>query len=62
METLVKQRPPIDSATLPGDAHDLPILAALEGARFITPWASLLDDGAEPALILGAERRLSGVR
>ena len=41
----------------PADGHDLPILAAAEESRYQPPWESLLDDGVQPALILGAERR-----
>ncbi|HEX4764511.1 MAG TPA: hypothetical protein VFU92_09235 [Usitatibacter sp.] len=46
----------------PADNHDLPLLAAAEDSRYQPPWESLLDDGVQPALILGAERRSSGGR
>ena len=62
MESVVKERPPIERIELPGDAHDLPVLAALEAVRFLTPWESLFDDGIHPSLILGAERRSGGSR
>jgi hypothetical protein len=43
--------------------HDLPILAAQRPDPPRRPdWASLLDDGVQPALVLGAERRLQGPR
>jgi hypothetical protein len=39
------------------EAHDLPVLGVQESARIMIPWESLMDDGVQPALILGAERR-----
>ena len=42
--------------------HDLPILAAEENPRPNLDWESLLASGVQPALILGAERRLQGRR
>ena len=62
MEPVVKERRPVERNELPGDAHDLPVLAALEAARYLTPWESLFDDGVQPSLILGAERRSGGAR
>jgi hypothetical protein len=56
MNPVVVQRPRANEA--PADAHDLPVLGVQESARNITPWESLMDDGVQPALILGAERRL----
>lgn len=44
------------------DSHDLPVLAAAEVSLYQPPWESLLDDGVQPALILGAERRSNGGR
>ena len=48
---------------VPVSDHDLPVLAA---ERLDLPqrpdWPSLLDDGVQPALILGAERRMAGDR
>ena len=44
------------------DGHDLPLLA-LDHVWWQRPdWESLLGDGVEPAMILGAERRLNGER
>ena len=62
MDPVVKERPPVERHQLPGDAHDLRVLAALEAARYLTPWEWLFDAGVQPALILGAERRSSGPR
>ena len=59
MSPIVVERPRAES---PSETHDLPVLAATEGPRHLTPWESLLDDGVQPALILGAERRSGGVR
>ena len=42
--------------------HDLPLLAAECNAHRGPDWESLLEDGGQPALILGAERRLAGRR
>lgn len=49
---------------VPVSDHDLPVLAAQEEPHppQRPDWASLLDDGVQPALILGAERRSSGRR
>ena len=61
MSPVVIERPRVERET-PAETHDLPVLAALEGPRHLTPWESLIDDGVQPALILGAERRSQGVR
>ena len=61
MSPVVMERPRVERA-LPSETHDLPVLGAIEGPRNLTPWESLMDDGVQPALILGAERRSSGVR
>ena len=42
--------------------HDLPVLAAEHSPRVRPDWERLMENGAEPALILGAERRLQGRR
>lgn len=42
--------------------HDLPLLAAQEQPSQRPDWESLLGDGVQPALVLGAERRLEGAR
>ena len=49
---------------VPMSDHDLPVVAAEQQADAPQrpDWASLLDDGVQPALILGAERRSSGQR
>jgi hypothetical protein len=60
METVARQRPIEKPAT--HDTHDLPVLAALQAAKVVTPWESLLEDGVQPSLILGAERRSGGGR
>ena len=44
------------------ESHDLPTLAVEEDPRVVTPWESLIGDGVQPALILGAERRTAGPR
>ena len=44
------------------ESHDLPTMAVEENPAVITPWESLIDDGVQPALILGAERRTTGRR
>ena len=44
------------------ESHDLPTMAVEENPAVITPWESLIDDGVQPALILGAERRTAGPR
>ena len=62
METVVAKRPNADKANPPSDTHDLPVLAAQEAGKVMTPWESLLEDGVQPALILGAERRSGGGR
>lgn len=46
----------------PPDDCDLPLLAATFDLPKAPDWASLLDDGVHPALILGAERRTGGRR
>ena len=68
MKSVVESRPePIADrksrrASPPADNLDLPVLAAAEASRYRPPWESLLDDGVQPALILGAERRSNGGR
>ena len=63
MKTVMETRPEIVADRKPerasplADGHDLPILAAAEQSRYQPPWESLIDDGVQPALILGAERR-----
>ena len=47
---------------VPADGHDLPVLAAEQNPPRLPRWESLMDDGVQPALILGAERRTSGPR
>lgn len=42
--------------------HDLPILALDEHPRVALDWDALLGKGVQPALALGAERRLQGKR
>lgn len=42
--------------------HDLPILAAEENPRPSLDWESLLASGVQPALLLGAERRVQNRR
>jgi hypothetical protein len=42
--------------------HDLPLLAMRLAPRPRPDWESLLDDGVQPALMLGAERRFRGAR
>ena len=42
--------------------HDLPLLAAQEQPVQRPDWESLFGDGLQPALLLGAERRLEGAR
>jgi len=59
-ETVADRKSP--RASPPADSHDLPVLAAAEDSRYQPPWESLLDDGVQPALILGAERRSNGGR
>ena len=46
--------------TLPD--HDLPLLALEHSPRVRIDWESLMDDGMQPSLVLGAERRLRGSR
>ena len=68
MKSVVESRPETIAdrksrrASPPADNHDLPVLAAAEASRYRPPWESLLDDGVQPALILGAERRSNGGR
>lgn len=68
MKTVMEARPEKVADRKPerasplADGHDLPILAAGEESRYQPPWESLLDDGVQPALILGAERRSNGGR
>jgi hypothetical protein len=48
---------------VPASGHDLPVLAATRPDLPVRPdWPSLLEDGIQPALILGAERRMAGDR
>jgi hypothetical protein len=42
--------------------HDIPVLGVELEPAFKPEWESLLADGVQPALILGAERRTSGRR
>ncbi len=42
--------------------HDLPVLAAGYELPHAPDWESLIGDGVEPSLVLGAERRLEGSR
>ncbi len=43
--------------------HDLPVLATEQHAGMLRPqWDKLLSAGVQPALVLGAERRLEGER
>ena len=42
--------------------HDLPVLAAGYELPHAPDWESLIGDGVEPSLVLGAERRLEGPR
>lgn len=44
------------------DGHDLPVLAAEHSPRVRLDWERMMEEGAQPALILGAERRLHGPR
>ena len=56
---LVRIRNPIAAPTAD---HDLPILAVeLENAPR-PDWEALLGDGVQPAIFLGAERRVQGRR
>ena len=46
----------------PGD-HDLPVIATERPDPPQRPdWPSLFDDGVQPAMLLGAERRSQGAR
>ena len=56
MNPVVEKRPRVEREAH-SEAHDLPVLGVQENARIVTPWESLMDDGVQPALILGAERR-----
>ena len=42
--------------------HDLPLLAAQYELPRRPDWESLFGDGVQPAIVLGAERRLQGER
>ena len=42
--------------------HDLPLLAAQHELPRRPDWESLIGDGVQPSLALGAERRLQGER
>jgi hypothetical protein len=42
--------------------HDLPVLAAMESSTRRPDWESLMDDGVQPTIVLGGERRLRGRR
>ena len=61
MNSVVVQRPQVKREP-PRETHDLPVLAVMERPLSLTPWETLLDDGVQPSLVLGAERRLVGVR
>ena len=61
MRPVVMQRPQVERERS-RETHDLPVLAAMERPLSITPWESLLEDGVQPSLVLGAERRSVGVR
>ena len=42
--------------------HDLPILALEETCTLQLDWDELIDDGVQPALLVGGERRWHGRR
>lgn len=42
--------------------HDLPILALEEASTLQLDWDELIDDGVQPALLVGGERRWHGRR
>jgi hypothetical protein len=42
--------------------HDLPLIATEHELPRAPDWESLMGDGVEPAMLLGAERRLEGLR
>lgn len=58
---ITRMSPQLDFTPAPND-HDLPVLAAQEEPAFRPEWEALLDEGVQPALILGAERRTHGKR
>ncbi len=53
---------PVRKLALRQHDHDLPVLAAEQHDTPRPPWDKLLAAGIQPALILGAERRLQGKR
>ena len=59
--TLVKDRAQVERC-IPPDGHDLPVLGTQENPPRLTDWEALIDEGVQPALILGAERRTGGKR
>ena len=56
------RRPAMRQRALAAEGHDLPVLAAEHSPRVRLDWERIMEDGAQPALILGAERRLHGKR
>ena len=42
--------------------HDLPILALEEASTLQLDWDELIEDGVQPALLVGGERRWQGRR
>ena len=66
MKTLLETRPEgfivRSSERTAAESHDLPVIGVVENARHLPRWESLLDDGVQPSLILGAERRSHGGR
>ena len=61
MSEVAELRKPRAAAAAPQD-HDLPVLAFEMFPPARVDWEQALDDGFGPALILGAERRLHGLR
>jgi hypothetical protein len=47
--------------SIPG-GHDLPVLAAGANLPRAPAWDELLEQGVQPCLVLGAERRMRGPR
>ena len=45
-----------------GDGQDIPVLGVSLAPRQAPDWPGLLRDGVQPALVLGAERRMQGRR
>lgn len=54
-------RKPTPRKSIPA-GHDLPVLAASANLPRAPAWDELLDQGVEPCLVLGAERRMRGPR